>query len=530
MTQTTSLARRVLLCFAAFTLLQVAYAATHTTPPPQVRLKWQDFVSGSDGAKRLASLEKAVAKMKSLDGSPKDSADFRRSWLYWANIHGYLGTGSPFHDLAWQIARLNKPQTPPMSQFVPYLKETTDQTPPDDVAKAIWATCQHSPPGKQLNFFGWHRMYLYYFERVLRWASQDDTLRLPYWDYTDIAQTGLPVEFQDPKSPLYDWRRSEALNEGLALLDPHLTDIDGPLTTDKDFLSYEGDIEGGVHGNVHCSVGQTCPVAVMGLVAIAANDPIFYEHHANIDRMWSCWQQAHPDEQPGDWQNQQFSFVDETGSKVTGTVKDFLDTTALGYVYDNASQCARNPALKTVALQNQAATSLTAEQRWPNVVTASKRISLNPSTTSVNLAVPAAKRRSFAATETQSVVATALVLRDVTAQSSPGALVDVYIAKKGAPATRQYVATINWFGVFDHMDGTDHPEGPSTRTFQYDVTRQLSALGLTNASGLTVTFEVSSGLVPSNKRPTTPSAAAAIPKGSIRPEAKVTVGAIELRQ
>jgi hypothetical protein len=60
------------------------------------RMKWQDFVSGPDGDKRLASLQKAVAKMKSLDNSPVDSADFRRSWKYWANIHGYLGPNSPF--------------------------------------------------------------------------------------------------------------------------------------------------------------------------------------------------------------------------------------------------------------------------------------------------------------------------------------------------------------------------------------------------------------------------------------------------
>jgi hypothetical protein len=265
----------------------------------------------------------------------------------------------------------------------------------------------------------------------------------------------------------------------------------------------------------------------MGLVAIAANDPIFYEHHANIDRMWSCWQKAHPNEQPGDWENQRFSFVDETGGEVTRTVKDFLDTTALGYVYDNASQCTRNATLKAAALQTPAATSLTAEQRWPNVLTVSKPIALSPTTTSVNLAVPPAKIRSLTATATQPAVTTALVLRNVTAQSTPGSLVDVYIAKRGAPATRQYVGTINWFGVFDHMD---NPEQPSSRTLQYDVTRQLGALGLNNAGSLTVTFEASSGLVVSNKKPATATPATAIPKPSIRPEAKVTVGAIELRQ
>ena len=51
----------------------------------------------------------------------------------------------------------------------------TNQTPPDAIAQMVWATCEH---GDDSNFFGWHRIYLYYFERVLRWAANDDTLRL----------------------------------------------------------------------------------------------------------------------------------------------------------------------------------------------------------------------------------------------------------------------------------------------------------------------------------------------------------------
>ena len=66
----------------------------------------RDFVSGPDGNKRLASLQMAVAKMKSLDNAPPTSADFRRSWTYWANIHGYLGPQSKFQTLAYQKDRL----------------------------------------------------------------------------------------------------------------------------------------------------------------------------------------------------------------------------------------------------------------------------------------------------------------------------------------------------------------------------------------------------------------------------------------
>src|SRR5262245_37507823 len=46
-----------------------------------------------------------------------------------------------------------------------------------------WNTCQHG----SFYFLSWHRMYLYYLERILRTASGDPTLTLPYWNYTDDA-------------------------------------------------------------------------------------------------------------------------------------------------------------------------------------------------------------------------------------------------------------------------------------------------------------------------------------------------------
>jgi tyrosinase len=527
MTRISTLATATMSLLVLFVTSPSAYAQN---PRINVRMKWQDFINGADGAKRLASLQKAVAKMKSLDNRPVDSADFRRSWRYWANIHGYLGPNSKFKTVATQKARLI---TLGLDQFIPFLVGTAtkpgiqDQTPPDAIANTVWATCQHTPPrGAQLNFFGWHRIYLYYFERVLRWAANDPTLTLPYWDYTDPAQTALPDAFQEqdpslPVSPLFEWRRSEALNEGLATLNPQVTDIDGAFTNAKDFLDYEGQIETGVHGNVHCSVGQTCPVAIMGLVGVAANDPIFYEHHANIDRMWSCWQHAHPNEKPGDWQNEQFSMIDETGALVKKTVKNFLDTRALGYMYDNEDKCTRTPAPTPVAME-QGAPAATPEPAAKSDTT--QPIRLNPTTTSVDIAVQEPKRQQLQ----QSVAAgqTTLVLRDVSAQTDPGALLNVYVARKDAPDKREYVGTINWFGVFDPMDGMQHGDRIS-RTFRFDVSRALKALGLNDARELTVTFEATSGLVPSaktaTKSPAAPRAAA------LRSGAEVTIGAVELQ-
>src|ERR1041385_6121562 len=101
---------------------------------------------------------------------------------------------------------------------------------------AVWAQCQHSTPTAIAQyFFPWHRLYLFYFERVLQKAAGDATLRLPYWDYTDPANVAMPKEFTTPtyvdengktvSNPLYEARRAAGWSGG-STLDPTITDID----------------------------------------------------------------------------------------------------------------------------------------------------------------------------------------------------------------------------------------------------------------------------------------------------------------
>ena len=154
---------------------------------------------------------------------------------------------------------------------------------------------------------------------------------------------------------------------------------------EPDYRTYENDIQDGVHAYVHCTVGPTCPVAHMGDVPVAGNDAVFYHHHANIDRLWACWQQTHTTP-AGAWQDQMFSFVDETGTLVTRPVKDFLDSTTLGYVYDNVSSCAR----PTAAASERVASAQTVTPPPPPATTmihATESIPIRSPTTSVNLNV-----------------------------------------------------------------------------------------------------------------------------------------------
>jgi hypothetical protein len=481
---------------------------------PQIRMRWQDFISGSDGAKRLASLRAAVQKMKSLDNSPPGSADYRRSWQYWANIHGYYGAKSRDGTVEAQIQFLKDAR---MGNFVSYYKGITNQSAPDSTAQTVWATCEHSPEDTQaLNFFGWHRMYLYYFERVLRWAAEDDSLRLPYWDYTDPTQVSLPAEFQSVVSTLYETRRDPDMNTGASTLDPDATNVDA-LLRETSYFSYESKIENGIHGYVHCTVGPTCPVAEMGDVPVAANDPIFYFHHANIDRLWACWQNLHPTPQ-GAWRDQQFSFVDETGTMQTQPVKNFLDSMAKGYVYDNVDHCGRQvaPLVASNTPTEQAADA--GGEKETVVLSSAKDIAIDHPQTTVDINLPGSTLRG-------SLGQTELVLRDLTAQSPPGVLFDVYLARKSEPTVRKLAGTISWFGAFRHR--AEH--GPEKRTLRFDVTDQLRELGgAANTSGLIVMIEATQGRVPVDKSKT--QAFQADAAKSFRPEAKLQIGAIELQQ
>jgi hypothetical protein len=481
-------------------------------------MRWQDFSAGPDGAARVASLQKAVQKMKSLDSADPQSADFRRSWAYWANIHGYYGGESPDGTVQQQIAWLNQNG---LGQYVPYYTGIVDQTPPDSTATTTWATCQHGgPPG---SFFGWHRIYVYYFEQVLRWAAEDPNLRLPYWDYTDPTQLALPTPYQSTTAVFYDARRDPQINTGAATLSSVRTNVDNALGV-SNFFSYELRIENGVHGYVHCTVGPTCPVAHMGDVPVAGNDPVFYSHHANVDRLWACWQNLYPTP-PGSWQDQAFSFPDASGTLQTNTIQEFLDSTPWGYTYDNVSNCKRTPVTEEVA----AAPGLAGEQgakRAANLAVKSK-IAIKQPLTQINLgARKATVQNALAALVPAERVE--LVLRDVAAESPPGVLFDVFLAKKGDKESRQLVGTISWFGAFRHRHGgaesDDADTGVPAKTYEFDVTDAVRALG---ESKLVVEIEATNGRTVVD--PAKAEAERANALAAFRPAANLTIGSIELR-
>ncbi|MGA3211428.1 MAG: tyrosinase family protein [Terriglobales bacterium] len=430
--------------------------------------------------------------MKCLDYSPPDSDDFRRSWRYWANIHGYYGAGTTAGTVPKNIQFLKI--TPGGQDYLKYYTGVFDQSPPDRTAKDTWSKCQHGTP----NFLGWHRMYLYYFERVLRWAADDDTLRLPYWDYTNPAQVALPAEFRDQASPLYDPRRDALMNDGTCTLNPDSTAVvTNQVLGGNDYTTFEEQIEGSgsVHSTVHCAVGPNCPLNVPDLsyIPMAANDPIFYLHHANIDRLWACWQKLHPDAPLGDWQNGEFTFVDERGREQKSTVNEFLQPERPDYAYDNVSDCGSKPQGLVASQQFTGNGRMTAATGMTAVLgTSGESRDFSPGSPAF-IPVPEHILQQFFAQPPGSASAE-LVLRDVRIETSPGALLNVYIAPECSPSKRRFVGTISWFEPW-RTNGS-RPKG---ETIRFDVSNQLQELKEAGSlSNFEIAVDATSGRVPAH--------------------------------
>lgn len=460
---------------------------TPSAPARQVRLSYQEFAKAPA---RLASLVKAVRVMKGRDSAPRDSAAYRTSWEYWSAMHGYYGPQAR----AGSVAAARGAALPAVRHFYDGISDLTPPAAPPGVAGKVWDMCQHGTP----HFLTWHRMYLYYFERVLRAAAGDMTLRLPYWDYTEPTQVDFPAAFGQPQfqgqpNSLFDARRrSQSVR-----LSAQRTDIDG-LLRQASFFTFEGNLEQQPHGYVHCAVGEGCPVPLMGDVPVAATDPVFWMHHANIDRIWECWLQAGGQVPTGSFRDQSFDFVDENGALVSLTVAKLLGPNSpVDYTYENATRCSRALAKGDAEGAGGPAKAPVAESDKITVYQTAG-VALDAPSKSVSLKLP----RSGAPAESLKKVFSAskapagsieLTLDGITVDTPPGVMFDVYLARKAAPATgRQYVGTLTFFGLGTR---THHAHGePPRRVF--DVTEHVRKLldGNLDVDALDVAFEATDGL------------------------------------
>ena len=77
-------------------------------------------------------------------------------------------------------------------------------SPNKTLATAMWNTCQaHFNQADEPYFLPWHRMYVCYFEDIIRTVLKDPKFTLPYWNYTSPAGYPVPKEFRMQNDPLW---------------------------------------------------------------------------------------------------------------------------------------------------------------------------------------------------------------------------------------------------------------------------------------------------------------------------------------
>lgn len=266
--------------------------------------------------------------------------------------------------------------------------------PPDSMQNTLWRQCQHMT----WYFLPWHRGFVSAFEQIVRDAVKQlggpDDWTIPYWDYSDTDQAReLPRAFAKPTLPdgspnfLHVPQRYGAAQ---------FPNVQNPIKLDRRIVAitatmreqeFEGTSDGGSagfggvktpfshgdsdgtfgvletqpHGGVHVMVGggfrgnglsqNPLELGLMTNPDTAALDPIFWLHHANIDRLWNVWlrQTVPPGSPPDTFKNptdtdwlegpsdRKFVMPGIDGALHKYNAQDMLDTKApsLDYVYDD---------------------------------------------------------------------------------------------------------------------------------------------------------------------------------------------------
>ena len=284
--------------------------ATAVTPALSQALKVRPNLANAPTT-LITALRRGVAAMQARPVNDP------RSWRYWANVHGTTAAQNP---------------------------------------AGTWRQCQHG----SFFFLPWHRMFLFYFEKVLRASSGDPNFALPYWNWT--ANRAMPLPFRSPANPTTNRlfvaspNRGAGINAGglLPSFDVSFasafsfTNFTGPSGSFSfggrrvsGFLhsgQEHGELESSPHDVIHDDIGAG---GWMSDPDQAARDPIFYMHHCNIDRLWKRWLargggRMNPTNN-ATWMNQTFRFFDHDANAVVNVpVRNFLDTVGqLQYRYDD---------------------------------------------------------------------------------------------------------------------------------------------------------------------------------------------------
>jgi hypothetical protein len=399
----------------------------------------------------LLSYRKAIAAMKALPTANP------LSWDYQAAIHGTTLSGS----------------------------------------HVAWNTCEH---GSHF-FWSWHRMYLYWFERIIRKMSGDSCWALPYWNYQLATERTLPVPFRDSTSELFISNRGPGWNAGTSSFPASHVDPSGGMSQ-LDYFTGQSSIESNPHNNVHVDIG-----GLMGSVPTAAQDPVFYIHHSNIDRLWNLWlaqgSGRHDPLSDAAWKNNTYTFFDENGAQVQMKACDILRCAdQLNYTYEGEPAEVKEFCLIKIPFPIWV---LAVQMLLPGpgpVELGEREVSVPIDIAKVRERIPA-----LLESKTEKLV---VELDNVEAEREPGVVWEVYLGKPTSAEGSNFLGTVSLFsaGVRSHA----HKEFKPAH-FSFPANRAVATALKANAEKTELVFVPTGPLM--DGKPTQPKVLAPVKIGSV---------------
>lgn len=258
------------------------------------------------------------------------------------------------------------------------------------------------------HFLPWHRGYIFFLERILanilttKLNIDGTKFAYPFWDWCahqeipntkerearglasplfgyDLTQENMVKQddlgfdnlalFEGNRAPTIQKSKMSPDNEVSPDSKAHIQEcknymspeyINLVLTTPweqfggkpvTDRATGQGLMEAGPHNDGHDWVGMRYGSnRCMGTLRYAAEDPIFFMHHGNIDRVFSLYKNPMPD-LDGPWGQQAYTYTDIDGSPVTVTIKDIMTKMTSTISYAVPSDNNLNPP--SVSLSNR---------------------------------------------------------------------------------------------------------------------------------------------------------------------------------
>ena len=364
-------------------------------------------------------------------------------------------------------------------------------------------------------FFPWHRAFLYFHERILCKLINDDTFALPYWDWDSQGRQTFPAIYGDPNStsnPLFDLLRSARPGSRIQgdFVSARVMSLTMNAPTNSLFMGSRngstGAMENQPHNPVHVWTGDTTMrngKNDMGILSTAAQDPVFFSHHGNIDRLWSVWLGLSPQHQnftDQAWLSHGWEFYDENSVWTRIAVSDVIDpVNALRCAYQPPSP---QPVWSFTSRPPRIAITTAAPEPALTVENAPAATPLGSVPVTQSITVPPPIAEAFAGLMPAGAPQYVLHIEGIEVPPTAQTLFRVYLNLPDANA-RTGVEVPNFVGTVSVLAKNNTAQGhvhPSTNA-AFEITEALAAVAKGQASSLTVTLvpAAAEGVIPESQ-------------------------------